>query len=313
MVSTKLASIGLAALLVAILPAASAQAQAPRTFVSAAGNDSNPCSFAAPCRHFQAAVNATSAGGEVDALDPAGYGPITITQAITTEGQGWSYIAPPPGGNGITINAISGNVSIHGVSLNGVGITGTTTGIQFNSGDNLIVRDSVIRNFTANGISFQPNSSNLSQLYVSNTLASDNSLSGVDIEPEGSGTTLGTLDHVEMVHNGNSGLRVSTLTQIINVTVSDSVSASNNQGIIAVSFSGTPVAIMVRHSTIDNNVSTGLYAGSTGATVRVTRSTISGNFQGWIAPSGGVVLSYADNNIDSNANPVPAPPTIGYQ
>ena len=80
-------------------PTAPAQAQAPRTFVSAAGSDSNPCSFAAPCRHFQAAVNATSAGGEVDALDPAGYGPITISQAITIEGQGWSYIAPPASGN----------------------------------------------------------------------------------------------------------------------------------------------------------------------------------------------------------------------
>ena len=94
------------------LPVISAHAQAPRTFVSAAGSDSNPCSFAAPCRHFQAAVNATSLGGEVDALDPAGYGPITITQAITIEGQGWSYIAPPAGGNGITINAVSGNVTL---------------------------------------------------------------------------------------------------------------------------------------------------------------------------------------------------------
>jgi len=125
MISKKLASIGLAASLVAILPAVSAHAQSPRTFVSAAGNDSNPCSFAAPCRHFQAAVNATSAGGEVDALDPAGYGPIVISQAVTIEGQGWSYIAPPAGGNGITINAVSGNVVIHGVSLNGAGIGGT--------------------------------------------------------------------------------------------------------------------------------------------------------------------------------------------
>ena len=125
-----------AALALAVtLPAAQAQAQAPRTFVSAAGSDSNPCSFAAPCRHFQAAVAATSTGGEVDALDPAGYGPITISQAITIEGQGWSYIAPPAGGNGITINAVSGNVSIHGVSLNGAGkITGITNGIVFNSG-----------------------------------------------------------------------------------------------------------------------------------------------------------------------------------
>jgi hypothetical protein len=53
-----------AALALAVtLPPVSAQAQAPRTFVSSAGSDSNPCSFAAPCRHFQAAVDATSAGG----------------------------------------------------------------------------------------------------------------------------------------------------------------------------------------------------------------------------------------------------------
>jgi hypothetical protein len=70
----------------------------------------------------------TSAGGEVDALDPAGYGPITISQAITIEGQGWSYAAPAANSPAITINAVTGNVSIHGVSLNGVGITGTTTG-----------------------------------------------------------------------------------------------------------------------------------------------------------------------------------------
>jgi hypothetical protein len=82
-----------AALALAVtLPAVPANAQAPRTFVSAAGVDNSTCSFAAPCRHFQNAVAATSAGGEVDALDPAGYGPITINQAITIEGEGWSYM-----------------------------------------------------------------------------------------------------------------------------------------------------------------------------------------------------------------------------
>jgi hypothetical protein len=127
------------------LPAVSALAQAPRTFVSAAGTDNSTCSFAAPCRHFQAAVNATSAGGEVDALDPAGYGPIIISQAITIEGQGWSYIAPPANGNAITINAVSGAVYLHGLSLNGVGVV-NSTGIQFNTCGSLTVRDSAIRN-----------------------------------------------------------------------------------------------------------------------------------------------------------------------
>src|SRR6202163_1048343 len=79
--STKLASVVLAAALAAVLPAAPAQAQAQaiRTFVSTAGSDSNPCSITQPCRHFQAAVNATSAGGEVDALDAGAYGSLPTT------------------------------------------------------------------------------------------------------------------------------------------------------------------------------------------------------------------------------------------
>ena len=81
--------------LAATLPAVSTQAQSIRTFVSTAGSDSNPCSLASPCRHFSAAVAATAVGGEVDALDPGAYGSFTISQAITIEGQGWSYVAPP--------------------------------------------------------------------------------------------------------------------------------------------------------------------------------------------------------------------------
>jgi hypothetical protein len=73
-----------AALALAVtLPAAPANAQtAIRTYVSITGNDTNPCSLTAPCRHFQAAANATAAGGEVDALDPGGYGSLIISQPL---------------------------------------------------------------------------------------------------------------------------------------------------------------------------------------------------------------------------------------
>jgi hypothetical protein len=309
MFSTKLARIGLAASLFAFLPAVSAQAQAPRTFVSAAGSDSNPCSFAAPCRHFQAAVNATGAGGEVDALDPAGYGPIIISQAITIEGQGWSYIAPPVGGNSITINAVSGDVAIHGVSLNGVGITGTTNGIVFTSGGSLNVQNSVIRNFTFNGIFFQPNA--LSRLFVSDTLLADNVGNGVQISPTaGSGTVTATLDHVALKHNAMDGLIVTNgmATQTVKVTISDSVSAGNGLiGIVASSLVGT-LELMVRNYTItDNNI--GLDATGAVATVRVTRSTITNNNVGWNFSSAGTVLSYADNNIDGNGSANSEPPS----
>src|SRR5437867_2076048 len=52
-----------------------ARAASPRTFVSFAGVDSNPCSRPAPCRSFSAALAQTMAGGVIVVLDSAGYGP----------------------------------------------------------------------------------------------------------------------------------------------------------------------------------------------------------------------------------------------
>jgi hypothetical protein len=173
----------------------------------------------------------------------------------------------------------------------------------------LNIRDSVIRNFTQDGIAFASTSSSPSQLSVSNTLVSDNSANGIDIAPSGSGTVTGVLDHVDMDNNGANGLVASTAAPTINVTVNDSLSANNGAGISASSVGAAPVNIMVSNSTIANNASDGLVATSTGATIRVTQSTIAGNVAGWLNSSGGVVTSYADNNIDGNGGANTEPPS----
>jgi hypothetical protein len=304
-----------AALALAVtLAAAPVQAGAARTFVSAAGNDSNNCTnVASPCRHLAAAYAATAANGEIYVLDPANYGSLTITGPVSIEGHGWASIAPVSGNPAITINApgATDKINIIGVVLDGTGLA-TTQGILFNSGGTLTVRDSVIRNFTQGGINFTPNSSTPSQLFVSNTLVSDNGAGGIFIGPTGTGTTTGALDHVQIEDNG-SGLNVAATTQTINMTVSDSVSANNQlEGIAAVS-SGMPVSIMVRNSTIANNSGDGLGASGAGATILVTRSTITGNGAGWEALSSGVVSSYADNNIDGNTSVNTAPPALTYK
>ena len=81
---------------------ATANAQASRTWVSGVGDDANPCSRTAPCKTFAGAISKTAAGGEIDALDPGGFGALTITKAITIDGGGGqvaspasSLIAPP--------------------------------------------------------------------------------------------------------------------------------------------------------------------------------------------------------------------------
>jgi hypothetical protein len=150
--------------LVCGLPAAPAQAAgASRTFVSAAGSDSNNCiNVTTPCRHLAAAFAATAPDGEIYVLDPANYGSLTITHGVSIEGHGWASIAPVSGHAAITINAnpsdavnVGDKINIIGVVLDGTALA-NTTGIQFNSGFSLIVRDSVIRNFTLDGIDFTP-------------------------------------------------------------------------------------------------------------------------------------------------------------
>lgn len=70
------------------LTAVPAQAQASRTWVSGVGDDANPCSRTAPCKTFAGAISKTAPGGEIDALDPGGFGAVTITKALTIDGGG---------------------------------------------------------------------------------------------------------------------------------------------------------------------------------------------------------------------------------
>src|SRR5262245_21007296 len=103
------------------LPALTAQAQT-RVFVAAQGSDSNPCTFALPCRTFQHAHDTVAAQGEIDVLDPAGYGALTISKAISIQGHGFSGLAVASG-FGIVVNGgVADKVSLRGLLIDGVGL-----------------------------------------------------------------------------------------------------------------------------------------------------------------------------------------------
>src|SRR5204862_6948441 len=96
----------LGAIFVAFSQAPSAYAQASRTWVSGVGDDANPCSRTAPCKTFAGAISKTAAGGEIDALDPSGFGAVTITKAITIDGGGGQVASVLVSGtNGIVVQA----------------------------------------------------------------------------------------------------------------------------------------------------------------------------------------------------------------
>jgi hypothetical protein len=148
--------LALAAIFTSAFNATTASAQSTRVFVAAQGSDGNPCTFAAPCRTFQHAHNVVAAGGEIDVLDPAGYGAVTISKSISIQGHDFSGISTPIGGTAITINAGANDVvNLRGLIVEGAGIG--NTGIQYNSGGRLNIQNCVVRNLVQHGMVFVPN------------------------------------------------------------------------------------------------------------------------------------------------------------
>ncbi|MEO7716402.1 MAG: hypothetical protein ABIY70_09370 [Capsulimonas sp.] len=133
--------------------ATSAHAQATRTWVSGVGDDVNPCSRTAPCKTFAGAISKTAAGGEIDTLDPGGYGAVTITKSITIDGGGSHSSILFSGTNGVIVNAAATDiVTLRNLSLNGAGSTLGLNGIRYIAGGALNVQKCNIFSFSNYGI-----------------------------------------------------------------------------------------------------------------------------------------------------------------
>ena len=137
----------LAGLLLAVscLPAVSA----PRAFVSVAGNDANVavgCSPSAPCRSFQAAHDIVDSGGEVIALDTAGYGAVNIGKSVTIMSNPGVIGSIAATGNGVTIAAGAVQVVLRGININNAG-GNEGTGVQMTAGDALSIENCVVSGF----------------------------------------------------------------------------------------------------------------------------------------------------------------------
>ncbi|MEA2559045.1 MAG: hypothetical protein QOH06_549, partial [Acidobacteriota bacterium] len=152
----------LAALILAA-PAANAQT---RTWVSGVGNDANPCSRTAPCKTFAGALSKTSAGGEISALDPGGFGAVTINKSITINGDGTLAGVLASLVNGVTINAAATDrVVLRNLSINGAG--NGLSGVRFLAGKSLVIDNVTISGFTTRGISVAL--TNAGEVFVKNS------------------------------------------------------------------------------------------------------------------------------------------------
>src|ERR1700739_2775197 len=127
-----------------------------RVFVSAVrGDDVNACSSNAPCRSFARALTLVSTAGEILALDSGGFGPITITKAVSIVapfGVEGSITQTSAGQNAIVVTAPGATVLLRGLSVFGLQIA--NDGVLANNVGALIVDSCSITGFTFSGIEF---------------------------------------------------------------------------------------------------------------------------------------------------------------
>ncbi len=248
------------------LSVAPASAQATRTWVSGVGDDVNPCSRTAPCKTFAGAISKTAINGEIDCLDPGGFGGVTITKSITIDCTFANGSILAAGTNGITINATGGSdplriVRIRGVSINGsnAGTRSGIRGISILSALEVHIDNVLIDNFTQQAVADVR--TNAGKLFITNSNFRNNAIAGI-----GLGASGGTLS----------------------VNIDNTVLEGNGIGIAT----APSINIMVNRSVISGNATNGVQAD--GGQITVSNSTITSNNVGVQSNSGTVRLSNND-------------------
>jgi hypothetical protein len=301
----------LAIAIFALAFASMAQAQATRTWVSGVGDDVNPCSRTAPCKTFAGAISKTFINGEIDCLDPGGFGAVTITKSITIDGTGTFGSILASGSNGIIINiAVNANdplrqVTLRGLSINGAGASGTVgtrtgiNGINVTSNGAAIVNveDTIIQNFTQNGINVLASSS--THVIVNNTQIKSCTGSGISADTS-AGTARVTVKNSTITNCGNGvyARRNSRVSMI------DSSLATSAIGLFVEGNGGTAVAVLERCQ-IANNTGNGIQAGGPLATnnsvARLSDNIIHNNAGSGVSIQiNGSVESFQNNKIVGN-------------
>ena len=290
--------------------ASMAQGQATRTWVSGVGDDVNPCSRTAPCKTWAGAISKTAAGGEIDALDPGGYGTLTITKSITvdgTTGAGWGSTLNSGGINGFVINDSlsatpnAAKVTLRNLSINGAGTTAGLNGIRFISGLQLMIENVSIENQSNHGIDVSLNAAINGLVKISNVDVRRCGAAGISLtNANAGGQVRAIIDNSRFTHN-NHGVHAQNRSRVI---ARDSVfSLNTTNGVFADSTAGFATA-RVWTSNISLNGGNGVRAGNVGggaSGIEIAQNQINHNVgNGALVGTGGAIETFSNNSIRGN-------------
>lgn len=205
-----------------------AQAQATRTWVSGVGDDANPCSRTAPCKTFAGAISKTASAGEINVLDPGGFGAVTITKPITIRSDSVQAGITVSGTNGIVVsNPNGGQVILDGLDFEGLG--SGLNGVSIVQGASVYIVRCRIHNFTQNGVSMT-SSTAAARVFIKDSIITQNGVAatantgGVNVQGNGVSNFATILDTV-IDSNANYSLQVSGAGNVAGVSRSFLVNA----------------------------------------------------------------------------------------
>jgi len=265
---------------------------AQRTFVASNGLDTNPCTIALPCRSFAYALTLTDSGGEIVALNAAGYGAVVITQSVTiTTNSGFFAGIAASTGSAVQIVAPGLNVVLRGLELNG---TGATTGIEMADAGTLTVENCVISGFTSNGIAVTAPAT----VRIVDTIVRRNGSEGVGDGILVSGGATASLNGVSANYNARAGIAAKDATGLVTqVNVMASDSSHNSYGFLShANAMGTANMAIHQSSATGNNIAG---VGVVGGTAQVSASHITSNVVG-LSNDSGTLNSGGNNYIRAN-------------
>jgi hypothetical protein len=279
------------------------------TFVSGVGNDSNPCTRTAPCLTWQGAEAKTLLGGEIDALDPADYGPLNITEALTIDGGGGqaATIFATSGNSGIVVSApITADVTIRNVRIQGNAGASITngTGIYLNTAGTLHIEHCFIAGMASDGIFIYPENQPGSgaQVFIDDTNVQDSGASGVYVASQVSTNVHVTISNSRFKGNSSYGVWVADYSR---VTLRNSESSGNFEaGYFASANNGNTILSMI-DSVATNNLNGGVIAGGGAgiSTVRIANMGVFNNVTGLTTNANGAIVSFGNNNNSGSGTP----------
>jgi hypothetical protein len=274
-----------------------AQAQATRTWVSGVGDDANPCSRTAPCKTFPGAISKTANCGEIDALDPGGFGAVTITKSITIDGGGGQNASILVSGtNGIVIansdttcrSVILRNLRLIGIGqgLNGINVISSAAGAVSFEND-------MINGFTQACINLNATQPQL----VSVTGSVLEYCAGGGLVSSSPSAT-NRVNVVKTVITGNSvGVTAHANTDLF--MQGDEISNNTTGGVLA--DTNSTAKIDIDRSSVVNNLGYGIHAAS-GSFIGLSNTVVTYNSgQGLLADGGATLLTWSNNYVAGNS------------